>query len=573
MILAIPCQETINAEGVANLYLQQVFPHFRLPSKVNSDRDPQFVSQFMKEICHLLGITQNISTAYHPWTDGQEERTNQWIEQYLQFWVNHQQDNWNHYLPLAEFAHNSWPNETTKQTPFEALKGYTPRAEIFNVTSSLPTVALQMEIWKKARRVADKMIIKAQKQWMQSKNPPKTYQDGDLAWLEGCNLHLDQPAVKLSPKHHGPFKVTRVLSPITYQLELPSQWKIHNVFHINLLTPYHETDIHGPNFTQPPPDLINGQEEYKVKEILDSRKWGWGCKVQYLVKWKGYPSSDNQWVNWDGMHAEEEALANFRKQQPGTISHIKRGKAKEQDPSSLMQSNASAVSPTLLASPASSTISSPFIPNVFSMEGQGIKATVAEAFLSWCPQVPSSWQTPSPSKSEGTGSNKVNSDDGSSIIFRASGEHACAEMRNDLTDYARTGRRPGGLCLTSLRGPRLTDNFWTRTLVSLRYLLGLTLTHSIVTRIPLVSSTSVLSPKSRVHSHFSLPTLLPRFPLFLPFDFLDLFFILFPSPTITNLPLFPDLMMMFPCDALMHSYDTLWLLMLHTLLIKQLSVV
>ena len=66
MILAIPCQETINAEGVANLYLQQVFPCFRLPSKVNSDRDPQFISQFMKEICHLLGITQNISTAYHP---------------------------------------------------------------------------------------------------------------------------------------------------------------------------------------------------------------------------------------------------------------------------------------------------------------------------------------------------------------------------------------------------------------------------------------------------------------------------------------------------------------------------
>ena len=70
----------------------------------------------MKEICQLLGITQNISTAYHPRTDGQSERTNQWVEQYLRFWVNHQQDNWNHYLLLAEFAHNSWPNETTKQT-------------------------------------------------------------------------------------------------------------------------------------------------------------------------------------------------------------------------------------------------------------------------------------------------------------------------------------------------------------------------------------------------------------------------------------------------------------------------
>ena len=93
MILAIPCQETINAEGVANLYLRQVFPRFGLPSKVISDRDPRFVSRFMKEICRLLGITQNISTAYHPHTDGQSERTNQWVEQYLRFWVNHQQDN------------------------------------------------------------------------------------------------------------------------------------------------------------------------------------------------------------------------------------------------------------------------------------------------------------------------------------------------------------------------------------------------------------------------------------------------------------------------------------------------
>lgn len=96
----------------------------------------------MRELCHLLGITQNISTAYHPHTNGQSEQTNQWIEQYFQFWVNYQQDNWNYYLPLAKFAHNSWPYETTKQTPFKALMGYTPTAEIFNVTSSIPTVEL-----------------------------------------------------------------------------------------------------------------------------------------------------------------------------------------------------------------------------------------------------------------------------------------------------------------------------------------------------------------------------------------------------------------------------------------------
>ena len=135
------------------------------------------------------------------------------------------------------------------------------------------------------------------------------------------------------------------------------------------------------------------------------------------------PSSDNQWVNWDDMHAEE-ALAEFRRQKPEAISHIKRGKYEGQDPSPLMQSNAPTVSPTLLDSPTGSTLSDPFVPDAFSVNGQGIEATVVEAFLSWRPQVPSSWQTPSPSKSEGTESNKNHSDDGSSLIFRATGEHA-----------------------------------------------------------------------------------------------------------------------------------------------------
>jgi hypothetical protein len=85
-----------------------------------------------------LGIKPNISTAFHPHTDGQLEWTNQWVEQYLRFWVNHQQDNWHHYLPLAEFACKLWCNETTGQTPFKAIIGYKPGAEIFNITLLFP---------------------------------------------------------------------------------------------------------------------------------------------------------------------------------------------------------------------------------------------------------------------------------------------------------------------------------------------------------------------------------------------------------------------------------------------------
>jgi hypothetical protein len=117
----IPCNETINAEGVAGLYLRYVFPRYGLPTKIISDRDPRFTSKFMKELLHLIRATTNTSTAYHPRTDGQSERSNQFLGQFLRPWVNAQQDNWEPYLPIAEFAHNAWRNETTRQTPFSIL--------------------------------------------------------------------------------------------------------------------------------------------------------------------------------------------------------------------------------------------------------------------------------------------------------------------------------------------------------------------------------------------------------------------------------------------------------------------
>ena len=127
------------------------------------------------------------------------------------------------------------------------------------------------------------------------------------------------------------------------------QWKIHNVFHADLLTPYHETKLHGANFVRPPPDLIDGEEEYEIEEILQSRKFGRGRKVQYLVKWKGYPDLENQWVNWDDLHAEE-ALADFKKKNPDEVLHIKAGVERtEGDITNTLMSNDDHSSPPLIA--------------------------------------------------------------------------------------------------------------------------------------------------------------------------------------------------------------------------------
>ena len=91
------------------------------------------------------------------------------------------------------------------------------------------------------------------------------FKEGDQVWLEGMNLQLSHPSAKLAPKQYSPFKVLREISPVIYCLKLPPHWTIHNVFHASLLTPYREMPEHGINFHEPPPELIEGEEEYKVE--------------------------------------------------------------------------------------------------------------------------------------------------------------------------------------------------------------------------------------------------------------------------------------------------------------------
>ncbi len=182
-----------------------------------------------------------------------------------------------------------------------------------------------MEQFKEARQKAQALMIKVQQSWVKHQDMPK-YQEGNLVWLEGCHLCTNQPVIKLVPKRHGPFPIIQVMSPVNYRLKLPMQWSIHDVFHIDLLTPYHETALHGPNYSRLPPDLVDDQEEYEVEKILDSWQFGKKQKLQYLIKWKGYPDSDNKWVDKKDVHADE-AIREFKDQNPASDTHISRGRS------------------------------------------------------------------------------------------------------------------------------------------------------------------------------------------------------------------------------------------------------
>jgi hypothetical protein len=93
------------------------------------------------------------------------------------------------------------------------------------------------------------------------------------------------------------------LSPVTYRIKLPPSLPIKNVFHVDLLTLFHETKEHGQNYPQPLPEVIDGEEEFEVEEIIDERTYR--KKKQYLVKWSGYPASDNSWVDAEDLNAPQ----------------------------------------------------------------------------------------------------------------------------------------------------------------------------------------------------------------------------------------------------------------------------
>jgi hypothetical protein len=115
--------------------------------------------------------------------------------------------------------------------------------------------------------------------------PEAQYTVGTQVWLEGKNLKLPYQSTKLAPKRYGPFKVIKEVSLVVYQLSLPRTWGIHDIFHSSLLSPYQETTQHGPNFSQPPLELIKDKEEYKVEALRNHRRFGRSCTLQYLVKW------------------------------------------------------------------------------------------------------------------------------------------------------------------------------------------------------------------------------------------------------------------------------------------------
>jgi hypothetical protein len=315
----IPTNTTDTAAHLAQQFIKNVFAKHGLPADIISDRGRLFVSKFWQSLCEALDISSNLSTAYHPQTDGQTERTNQTLEQYLRIFVNYQQDDWATQLPLAEFVYNNTPHSATGVSPFFANKGFNPRLTISLKDIPSHEAHLAATDLKALHGYLREQVQVANEAYKRFEDPHRLptpdWPVGTKVWLDWRNVKTRRPMKKLDHKRHGPFEIKDKISTHAYRLKFPPSLKgIHDVFHVSLLekvAPEH----HPKRRPDPPPPMeADGEESFEVAEILDSRRRY--NKIQYLVRWEGYGPEDDTWEPIENLEGSREALDEFHARYP-----------------------------------------------------------------------------------------------------------------------------------------------------------------------------------------------------------------------------------------------------------------
>ena len=165
-VILVPCREDMGAEAIVELFKERVFPYTGIPTWLISDRDTRFTLSWFRELCRALGVTQNLSTAYHPQTDGQSERTNQTMEGLLRIFCNHQANDWAKWLSVVQYIINSRPSSTTKRVPYELWMGHIPRAHQAAKDLKVPNLAERQRTLKTIRKEVALAMQHAQESWI-----------------------------------------------------------------------------------------------------------------------------------------------------------------------------------------------------------------------------------------------------------------------------------------------------------------------------------------------------------------------------------------------------------------------
>ncbi|GJV37917.1 putative reverse transcriptase domain-containing protein [Tanacetum coccineum] len=283
----LPMKKTDSMEKLTQLYLKEVVCRHGVPLSIISDRDSRFASGFWRSLQNALGTNLNMSTAYHPETDGQSERTIQTLEDMLRACVIDFGGSWDRHLPLVEFSYNNSYHASIKAAPFEALYGRKCRSPVCWSEvgdSQLTGPELIRETTEKIIQIKNRLLTarSRQKSYADVRRKPMEFNVGDMVMLKVSpwkGVIRFGKRGKLSPRYVGPFKIIERIGPVAYRLELPEKLHgIHNTFHVsnlkkcladeNLVIPLEEIQLDDKlHFIEEPVEIMDRE----VKQLKQSR--------------------------------------------------------------------------------------------------------------------------------------------------------------------------------------------------------------------------------------------------------------------------------------------------------------
>jgi len=319
---------TFNAEQLADLYIKEIVRLHAIPLSIISDRDTKFSSRFWRGFQIAMGTEVHLSTAFHPQTDGQSERTIQTLEDMLRACALDYTGSWDHNLPLVEFAYNNSYHSSIDMAPYEALYGRRCRTPVCwdevgeRKLSKIELIDQTREIISRIREKL-RAAQDRQKSYADTRRRPLEFNVGDHVFLKVSpfkgSLRFGQKG-KLTPRYIGPFEILQRIGPVAYRLALPPNLQdIHDVFHVSNLRRYVSDPTHVISHEplQLKENLSYVEEPIKVLERVDRVLRN---KTIPFVKvlWKHHKSADATWEPEQTMRERYPALFDTGMQISGT---------------------------------------------------------------------------------------------------------------------------------------------------------------------------------------------------------------------------------------------------------------